>query len=88
MTLAGQIILTGKVNTVFIPLTGGRTIELYNVTLTPKYDSNLISLRQLQESAISYYDNLPTMILMRGKEIIANTKRDHNMFTLEIAVPR
>lgn len=87
VTAASQIIRTEGVGTVSIPLTGGRTIKLHNVALAPNCDSNLISLGQLRESGISYHDNPSTMTLMRGGEIIAHAKRDHNLFTLEAAIP-
>ena len=51
------------------------------------YDSNLISLGQLQENGIRFHNNPITMTLKRGKNIIAYTKRSHNLFVFNMAIP-
>lgn len=68
-----------------IPLANGENIELQNVALAPKCDSNLISLGQLRKIGITYHDNLIAMTLMRNRKVIIYTKKDTNLFTLEIA---
>lgn len=78
---------TKDINTVFILLTDEITIELHNVALTSEYNLNLILLGQLQESGITYYDNLGTITLMRGNKIITYAKKSHNLFTLNLAIP-
>ena len=51
------------------------------------YDLNLISLGQLQENGIRFHDNPITMTLTRGKNVIAYTKRSHNLFVFDMAIP-
>ena len=85
MTAVGQLIRTEEIGTVSIPLTDGSEIELQNVALAPGCDSNLIFLGQLRETGITFYDNLTVMTLMRNGKIIAQAKRDQNLFTLEFA---
>lgn len=87
ITIAGQIIQTKAIGTVSIPLAGGNTIELHNVTLTLGYDSNLISLSQLCESRYTYYDNPTTMTLMKDRKVIVEAKRERNFFTFDLAHP-
>lgn len=84
----GQIIWIEEIGIISIPLTGGRMIKLHNIALAPNCDLNLISLGQLQESDILYHTNPSTITLMRGGKIIAHAKRNHNLFTLDIAMPR
>lgn len=88
VTAAGQVIQTKEIGTVLIPLVGGNNIELHNVALAPGCNSNLISLRQLRESGITYYNDPAAMTLMRNGEVIARAKRDRNLFTLDLAQPR
>ena len=87
ITAAGQVIRTEEIGTVSIPLTDGTTIELQNVALAPGCDSNLISLGQLRESGITYHDDPDSMTLMKSGSIIARAKRNHNLFTLDLAMP-
>lgn len=83
--VTGQVICEKEIDNIFIPLADGRKIELYNMTLVSECDSNLISLGQLKEIGITYHDNPTTMILMRYRKVITYTKRDRNLFTLELA---
>ena len=76
MITEGQIIKSGEIGTVLILLNRGITIEWKNIVLAPKCDSNLISLRQLWESGITYYNSPITMILMKKGKRIAQVKRD------------
>ena len=87
ITADGQVIQTEKIGTVSIPLTDGTTIELQNVTLALGCDSNLISLGQLRESGITYHNDPDSMTLMKNGSIIARAKRNHNLFTLDLAMP-
>ena len=87
MTAAGQVIRTEEIGTVSIPLADGSKIELQNVALAPGCDSNLISLGQLRETGITFHDDPTAMTLMRNGKIIAQAKRDRNLFTLELAQP-
>lgn len=49
--------------TVVIPLSNGSSFRLQEVLYTPECDSNLISLGQLRESGIIFYDTPNAMIL-------------------------
>lgn len=60
---------------------------MQNVALAPEYDSNLISFGQLQETGIRFLDDLTAMTLMRNGKVIAQAKKDRNLFTLELAQP-
>lgn len=79
VTAAGQIIWTEKIRTVLIPLSSER-IELHNVVLASRCNSNLILLEQLRDSGITYYDNPDTKILMRNGKVIAHTKRANSLY--------
>lgn len=82
-----QIIRKEEIGIVKILPSGGTLIKLYNVALVPDCSSNLISLGQLQKSEIIYYDNLTFMTLMRSKKIIVYTRRERNLFMLELIIP-
>lgn len=84
---ADQVIRTEEIGIVKIPLLGGTLIKLYNVALAPDCNSNLISLDQLQENEIIYYDNPTSMILMKSKKIIVHVKRERNFFMLDFVIP-
>ena len=85
MTAAGQLIRSEEIGTVSIPLNGVTSIELHNVSLAPDCDSNLISLGQLRESGITYHDSPTAMTLMKEGKVIAQAKRNQNLFTLDRA---
>lgn len=87
ITAAGQAIRTEEIGTVSILLADGTTIELQNIALAPRCDSNLISLGQLWESGIAYNDDLGSMTLMKSDSIIARAKKNYNLFTLDLAIP-
>lgn len=87
VTAASQVIQTEQVGTVLLPLKGGR-IDLQNVVLATKCDSNLISLGQLQENGISFYDNPISMTLMKDGEIIEQAKKSWNLFVLDLGTSR
>lgn len=74
--IAGQIIQTKEIGTILILLAKGDFIKLYNVALPSKYDLNLISLRKLYESRITYQNNPITIVLMRNGKLITWVKRD------------
>ena len=86
VTAAGEIIQTEQVGTVSIPLKTGQ-IDLQNVALASKCDSNLISLGQLRETGITFHDNLISMALMKDGKVIAHAKRSRNLFILDLATP-
>lgn len=84
----GQVIHTKNISTFSIPLVDGNNIRLHNIALAPGCDSNLISLSQLQETGITYHDNSRAMTLMKKRKVIAQAKRTHNLFTLDLAQPK
>lgn len=86
VTAAVQVIQTEQVRTVSIPLKVGR-IDLQNIALATKCDSNLIFLGQLREGRIFFYNNPASMTLMKDEEIIAQAKRSRNFFVLDLATP-
>lgn len=63
-------------------------IKLHNVILPPNYNSNLISLGKLRKSRITYQDRPKAIKLMRKGKIIAYTKKEQNLFILDLAEPR
>lgn len=84
ITAAGQIIRIEEISTVSIPLADGSKIKLQNVALAPEYDSNLITLGQLRETRITFHANSTAMILIKNRKIIAQTKKDRNLFIFEL----
>lgn len=85
--IASQIIQTEEIGTVSILVADGITIELQNVALTLGYNLNLISLSQLQENSIIYYNAPSSMILIRGGRTIARAKKSHISFTFDLGMP-
>lgn len=88
VTAVGQVIWIEKVGTISIWLANGNKIELQNITLAPGCNSNLIFFSQLQETGITFYDNPTVMTWMRNRKVIAQAKKDQNLFTSELAHPR
>lgn len=84
----GQIILKNEISTIWLPLFDRSKIELQNIVLSPKYNSNLICLGQLRKTSINFYDNPIIKTLMRDEKGIAYTKRNWNLFILEFAQSR
>lgn len=74
-----------KIDIVSIPLAGNNIIELHNIALAPRYDSNLISLGQLRKSRITYYNSPTVMTLIRDRKIIVEAKKERNIFMLDLA---
>lgn len=62
------------------------TMTLLNVAYAPKYDSNLISLRQLHKSGIWYYDYPNSIILRKEGSILRIASRYKNFFVLETSL--
>ncbi len=82
MTAGGDIIRSEEVGNVRLPTCSGLLI-LNNVAYTPRCNSNLISLGQLRESGITYYDHPEQMILKQGGNTIGSASRHKNLFTLD-----
>lgn len=83
-----QVIQTKEIGKILILFVGGDNIKLHNVVLAFGCNSNLISLKQLYKSEITYHNNPMAMVLMRNGEVIARIKTDWNLFTLGFAQPR
>lgn len=86
-TARGQILRAESIGTIAIPLANGSSIELRNVVYAPDCDSNLISLGQLRDSGIKYIDDNEAMTFVRSGRIIAQARRDLNLFILDLAIP-
>lgn len=87
MTIASQIIWIEEIDTMLIPLSRNTIIEFHNIALAANCNLNLISLSKLQESRITYHNNPTIITLMRSGKIIANGKKNHNLFTLDLVTP-
>ncbi len=83
VTAVGQIIQTKEIGIVLISFARGDHIKLYNITLVPRCNSNLISVGQLCKSGITYYNNSITMILISNGKVIIQIKKDRNLFTFD-----
>ena len=71
VTTGKKIICLEKIGTVSILLADGKSIKLLDTALVPECDSNLISLRQLRETDITFYDNPSHMTLIKQGVVIA-----------------
>lgn len=80
--------MTKEIGTILILFIRRDNIKLHNVALAFGYDSHLISLGQFHESGIIYHNNLIAMILMKNRKIIAQVKKNQNLFTFDLAQPR
>lgn len=65
VTTARQVIQIEEIGMVSILFINNNNIKLYIVTLALGYNSNLISLGQLREIGILYYNSLIAMTLMQ-----------------------
>lgn len=83
ITAGGEIIWSQEVGKVHFLLQINTTMTLLNVTYTLKCDSNLISLDQLRESSISYYDHPNLMIFKERRTVLGVVSRKKNVFVLE-----
>ena len=77
-----QIIWSEGVKKVQIALTGGLNIQLEEIALIPKCESHFISLGQLQNNKIIYYNN---SIFLQNKKPIAYAGRNQNLFIPDLA---
>lgn len=57
MTVGGKIIRSKKVDSVHLPTHSKAIMTLNNIAYILIHNSNLISLSQVQESGITYYDH-------------------------------
>lgn len=85
-TASGQTLRAESIGTIAIPFANG-TVKLKGVAYAPDCDANLISLRQLCESNITFVNDKSHMKLMQGGRKVARAKRDQNLFVLELATP-
>ncbi len=61
-------------------------MTLLNIVYALKYDSNLISLGQLCESGISYYNHSDSIILKKEESTLGIANRYKNLFILETSL--
>ena len=87
VTAGRDIIRSEQVETVILPLKKCSQLTLCNVAYALKCNSNLISLDQLRETGISYYDHLEYMVLKQGESIIGSATRRKNLFVLDTQLP-
>lgn len=71
--------------TVAIQMQNKKTLQLENVAYAPTADSNLVSLGQLREAGITFYDMPDHMLLKRKDTTIGTAKRLRNLFVLDTA---
>ncbi len=69
-TAGKKIIRSEEICTVSIPLADRRSMELLNTALVQECGLNLISLRQLHETGITFHDNPSHITLMRHGVVI------------------
>lgn len=70
ITVGKKIIHSKKILTVSIPLVDRKSIKLQDIALVSKCDLNLISLAQLREMGITFYDNPSHITLIRHGVVI------------------
>lgn len=88
VTAGKKIIRSEEIGTLSIPLANGKSIELLDIAFIPECNSNLISLRQLRETGITFHDNPNHMTLIRHGVVIAQAKQHRNFFILDRAIPK
>ena len=82
MTARGKIIRLEEIVLVYLSTNTGATITLKNITYTLRYDSNFISLGQLRELGITYYDHFELMILKQRRNSIGSGSKYRIFFIL------
>ena len=87
-TASKMIFYSQKISTITICLSNKQSIELFNIALVLKCKFNLISLVQLWETGIIYYDESIRMTLIKRKNIITHTRQDQNFFVLNLIKPK
>lgn len=75
----------GKVRIAFAD---GAVFELKEVALVSECESNFISLGQLCNRRISYQNKNPFIILMQDGVLIAQARKNQNLFILNLATPK
>lgn len=85
--VGGNIIRLSWVGSVTLFLENFSNLTFINVGYAPKCDSNLIPLKQLRETGISYYDYTKCMMLKQKGKIIRLVTRRKNLFILNTQIP-
>ena len=80
----GDIIRLEQVENVVLFFENSSQLTFANIAYTPECNSNLISLGQLQETSILYYDYPKYMILKKSGNVISFAIRKKNCFVLDI----
>ena len=88
LTAGGRIMVSEEEGTVAIQMQNGKILELENIAYVPTADSNLVSLSQLQEAGITFYDIPDHMLLKRGNATIGTASRLRNLFVLDTNTPK
>lgn len=82
-----NIIRSNQVGTVIFPLINSMQLTFSNVTFALKYDSNLISLGQLQEIGISYHNYSEQMLLRQAGKTIGSAIKKKKLFIFNTQTP-
>lgn len=61
----------------------GQKVEIFRVSYISDYTSNLLSLLQLKEIGISYYNRNNFIILKKGDKKVSQVKQSWHLFILE-----
>lgn len=72
-----------KTSKIFILISIGQNIEIFQVLYTLYYTSNLLLLLQFNKTKISYYDGDNYIILNRDDKKVAYTKQNWYLFILK-----
>ena len=81
-----NIIRLYQVGIVILSLENCSKLTFANIIYISKYDSNLISLGQLQETDISYYNHAKCMVLKQKGKTIRLAIRTKNLFILNTQI--
>lgn len=65
-----------------------KQIDLQNIVLARKCNSNLIFQGQLRKTKITFHDSIIKMALIKNKKIIVHAKSSQNFFILKLATPK
>ena len=81
-----NIIRLYQVEIVILSLENYSKLTFANITYVSKYDSNLISLGQLQKTSISYYNYAKCIVLKQRGKTIRLTIKTKNLFILNTQI--
>lgn len=86
ITARSKIISSQKVDKIHFFLQTSIIITLLNIAYTPKCNSNLISLGQLQKLGIWYYNHFDSIISKQEWSTLGMTSNEKHLFVLKIGL--